>query len=203
MIGAQETAQATSSIPVPVMVAAIGVFGTFAVAALTAAVGRLGEATARRRQGYADAVRNLVRWQEYPYRIRRRTGDDSETLAALTAEGHAIQEDLRCSETWVTADKGWAGDLYREVRMAMSSSVGGACYEAWQSPPVRSAQEMNLNGFGPQGSEDQLRRFEKAVKLRFGMRRIMGSLPWVRNRVCSEAKEPTPDAARPVSTTGK
>lgn len=182
MIGAQEAADAAKSIPVPVIVALIGLIGTLAVAALTAAVAKLGEATERRREGYAQAVRNLVRWCEYPYRIRRRTDDDPSTLAALAAEGHAIQEDLRCSETWVSADKAWAGALFRDVRQELSKSVGTACADAWVAAPITAAAQMNLNGFGPSGAQDQLLRFEQSVRFRFGARRLVAPIKRIRAR---------------------
>lgn len=190
MIAAQETVDTVRSIPVPVVVAMIGLFGTLAVAALTAAVAKLGESTERRREGYAQAVRNLVRWIEYPYRIRRRTSDAPETLAALAAEGHSIQEDLRCSETWVTADKAWAGALFRQVRKNLGASVGQACTEAWESPPVTSAADMNLNGFGPAGAADELLRFEQAVRFRFGLRRLGAPFKKIRSR-----PQPEPEAS--------
>lgn len=183
MIGAQEAAEAAATIPVPVLVALIGVAGSIGVAALTAAVARFSDATERRRDGYAQAVRNLVRWCEYPYRIRRRTSDAPDVLAALAAEGHAIQEDLRCSETWVTADRGWASDLYREVRKAMAASVGKACTEAWAASPVTTASQMNLGEWGPTDAADQVMRFEKAVRLRFGLWRTVTWIKWIRGFV--------------------
>lgn len=177
MIGAAETPQTFHSVPLPVFVALIGLAGSIAVASLTAAAARFSAAAERRREGYALAVRNLVRWKEYPYRIRRRAGDGPDVLSALASEGHTIQEDLRCSETWVAADKGWAGELYREVRIAMAGTVGTACADAWNSPPVTAAAQMNLNGFGPSEADEQIRRFEKAVHLRFGLWRL---ITWIR-----------------------
>lgn len=44
-------------------------------------------ATARRDR-YAQAVRTLIAWAEYPYRIRRRTSDEPATLTALADRGH-------------------------------------------------------------------------------------------------------------------
>ena len=182
---ATDDAEFVSKVGVPIAVALVGLVAAVAVAVFTAAMARSAEATARRREGYAQAVRTLVRWHEYPYRIRRRTSDAPEVLTALADYGHDIQEALRCSETWVTADKGWAGALYHEVRVELSKLVGPSCVEAWNSSPVSLASEMNLSGFGPEGADTQIRRFERAIRYRFGHRCIWSS--WVRPRHLRES----------------
>ncbi len=57
-------------------------------ALLTALSKNLRDAAVVRRDKYAAAAGHLAAWTEYPYRIRRRTSDDAETLTRLADLGH-------------------------------------------------------------------------------------------------------------------
>lgn len=63
--------------------------------------------------------------------------------------------------------------MFTETRADLGTLTGSACIEAWTTPPISSAREMNLNGWGPPGLEAHLDRFENAVRFRFGWRRLV------------------------------
>lgn len=157
---------------VPIVVALIGLTGTLVAAVLTYAFGRLSEAASRRREGYAEASRLLVRWAEFPYRIRRRTSDSPEELARLAHLGHEIQEELSFRTAWVSAENARMGEILAQVIEDLRAEVGRACQDAWTAPPIAAASGMNLNGWGPQGTDEPICRFQSAVRFRFGWRRL-------------------------------
>lgn len=120
----------------------------------------------RRRDGYAEAVAAVVAWIEYPFRVRRRTSDNPETLDALTGTAHDIQERLAYSAAWIASDDSGAHTAYSELTKAVKATAGPLLQEAWGSAPVQSASEMNLNGWGASQSElahSQVRRFLDVV----------------------------------------
>ena len=166
----------TELVGVPIAVATIGLAATLAAAAVSFALGRWGDASARRREGYADATKELVAWAEYPYRIRRRTADDASTLAALADRGHAHQEALRYRETWIAAENRWLAEVFREVRQDLAAVLAPACNNAWSSPAIKDPADMGIGPWGPAGVDDQIIRFQQAVGYRFGWRRWLAVL---------------------------
>lgn len=171
-----------------VAVASLPVAGAIVVAV----VPRWAEAQERRRTRYAEAVRALVAWAEFPYRVARRVSDDPDVLAALAAEGHALQEDLAFFEAWVSAESKAMGRLYREASDAVRAAAGPAMQAAWREPPVGKAADMNLGSLGV--DRDALRgllaRLAVASQTRFGVRRAFGSLARRMAGVFAEPIEP-------------
>jgi hypothetical protein len=163
---------------VPLAVAIIGIAGTIAAAALSFAFGRWNDSASRRREGYSAATRQLVAYLEYPYRIRRRTSDSPDDLARLAAIGHDLQEALRYHETWIGAENAWVATIYRQVRHDLAAVLAPACHTAWNSPPITNAADMTLGGWGPQGADQHIERFEAAVTFRFGWRRVLAAAGW-------------------------
>lgn len=187
-------------IVIPVLVAGL-------TAIVTLAVTKAGEATARRRKRYADAVKTLVAWVEYPYRVRRRTDDSPATLAALAGQAHDLQEQLAFHHAWITADHPRLADSYAKARAAVTAAVGPAVTAAWDSPPVTTAAGMNLGQWGPAAAcADAIAELQCHISLCFGLRR------WRRHpQDCPPARSrpaPTPPAialngqsdARPAGT---
>ena len=182
-------------IDTPIAVALIGLGATLAAAAVSFALSRWSETTARRREGYADAMRELVAWSEFPYRIRRRTSDASDELTRLAEVGHTHQECLRYRETWVRAENRWVGQVFHEVIEDMGALLGPACVEAWAAPPITRAADMNLAGWGPHGTKEPLERLERAIEFRFGWRRfaaIAGWRPDAKPRIAETSELPVP-----------
>jgi hypothetical protein len=130
------------------------------------------ELAAARRERYAAASRLLAARVEYPYRIRRRTSDAAETLDALAARGHDLQEQLADAHAWVTAECDDLGDLYASTLKCIDEQVASACQQAWQAKPVTTAAGMNVGDFGPRGCQALITRFECSTAWRFGWRRV-------------------------------
>lgn len=129
-------------------------------------------ATARRDR-YAQVVRHMVAWNEYPYRIRRRTDDEPATLAALADRGHTLQEQLAEARAWVAGESRALSEVVDGCLRDLSVLVGSACSQAWQQPPITTGADMVLGDFGPRGISDIVTRMECAVAYRFGLRRLM------------------------------
>jgi hypothetical protein len=142
-------------------------------AIVTLLVTKAGEATARRRDRYADAVKTLVSWTELPYRVRRRTDDNPATLAALAERGHDLQEHLACYEAWIAADHPRLARSYANARATITAAVAPAVTEAWTCAPITSASEMNLGTWGPGATcRAAIVELQTDIGSRFGLRRL-------------------------------
>ncbi len=147
-------------------------------AVVVAVVPRWAESRERRRTRYAEAVRALVAWAEFPYRVARRVSDESEVLAALAAEGHVLQQNLAFYEAWVSAESEAVGRLYRAASDAVRAVIGPALQAAWRGSPVENAADMNLGALGidRDALRELLTRIAVASQTRFGLRRAFGPL---------------------------
>jgi hypothetical protein len=166
----------------------LAVLGSGVVAAILGTV--LGNTRANRDR-YAQVVRCLVAWAEFPYRVRRRTDDEPATLTALADRGHTLQEQLAESRAWVAAESRAVSEVFDSCIRDLSTSVGPACVAAWQAPPISNSAGMNLGDFGPRGVEKILIRMETAVTYRFGLRRLMWRR-WVLHRLRQRGRIPAP-----------
>lgn len=146
--------------------------------ALTATFGAFRADAAARRTQYTAAARALTSWTEYPYRIRRRTSDLQETLAALAERGHDLQETLADRQAWCAAEHEVLGGLFAHLRAELSTTVGPAIEAAWTSPPVTTAAGMHLGpSFVVQSRSAEVRAcFSACVHERFGWRRRLPNL---------------------------
>ncbi|MFB9238121.1 hypothetical protein ACFFWC_21625 [Plantactinospora siamensis] len=179
----------------PTITIALAVLGSSVVAGLISVI--LGNTRANataRRERYAQAVRTLVAWAEYPYRIRRRTSDDAVTLTALADRGHTLQEQLAESRAWIAAESRAMSEVFDACLDEINPLVGPACAIAWQQPPIAKSAEMLLGDFGPRGINAIVARMECAIIYRFGLRRLMWR-GWVlhrlRRRACLPDTSPT------------
>lgn len=117
----------TEKVGVPLLVALIGVLGALAAAAAAYALSRVSDASARRRDGYAEATKELLSWAEYPYRIKRRTDDTPSTLTLLADIGHQHQEALRYRQAWTTQrTAGWPRSSARSEQHSPPTSAPAA-----------------------------------------------------------------------------
>jgi len=150
----------------------IAILGSSVAAGLVStALGNLRSNATARREHYAEAVRTLVAWNEYPFRIRRRVDDNAETLNKLAALGHDLQERLGFNRAWIAGESAVLRTIYDSCIAELNKTVGPACRNAWQSKPVNSAAEMNLSDFSISVSADIISKMERAVAYRFGWRR--------------------------------
>lgn len=142
-------------------------------ALLTAVAKNLRDNAVVRRDKYAAAVGHLAAWTEYPYRIRRRTCDDPETLTRLADLGHQLQIDSACHRGWIAGESQAVGDLYDTWLEHVQAAAAAPASRAWQEGPVTNAAGMVLNGFGPPSAAPAVVAVEAALAYRFGFRRLM------------------------------
>jgi len=176
LLAASAVTPFAEKVAVPLLVGLFGLVGVIVTAAVSAIGGRWAQATNRRRDAYAAAVKTLVAWAEYPYRIRRRTCDDPAELARLVGIGHDLQEQLRCHQTWIATESPWVAGIYREALAAITAQVAPACNDAWASQPITTGAGMNLDGWGPHDILPSILRLQSAIACRFGWRRGAGLL---------------------------
>jgi hypothetical protein len=165
------TVDVFKAVVIPVVVAAL-------TAAATLLISRAGDAANRRRDHYAQAIETLVAWIEFPYRVRRRTDDESATLSALASLGHDLQERLACHQAWIATECPPVAKTYKRARETVGSLVGPAITEAWGLPPVSKAADMNLGDWGPGSAcAPTISAVQHQVENRFGYRRLIA---WVK-----------------------
>ena len=153
---------------------AVGVPAAAVLGAIVSRVfARIGEATDRRRDRYAEAVQTLVAWIEYPYRVRRRTDDSPATLTALANHGHDLQERLALHEAWIATEHPALAQTYAATRATLNRLVGPLISEAWDHRPTGKASAMNLRGWGPSDEcRDAIAKLQCEIQNRFGFRRL-------------------------------
>jgi len=170
---------------IPVVVAVLSTTGTLIVT-------KAGDAIAKRRDRYAQAFSTLVSWVEFPYRVRRRVGDDAQTLAALTSTGHDLQEKLACHQAWIATESPRVARAYREAKGQLDAMVGPALGEAWNSAPIETAAGMNLGDWGPgRGAYLPLSHLQCEIGSRFGWRRLVRPFRRPNTRLSSRDRRPS------------
>ena len=156
------------------VLAALPVAGAIVIAV----VPRWAEATERRRTRYAKAVRGLVAWAEFPYRIARRVDDEPGTLRDLARLGHSLQEGLALHGAWIETESPRMARLYKYVAVSLRTEVGQAMQEAWNRPPSSVPADMNVGDLGIDQSRVAalIDHVSQASRTRFGWRRLLGPL---------------------------
>jgi hypothetical protein len=159
-----------ASVPLWVVIL-VGVAGAAATLAV-AVMGRIAQERSRRRDMYAEAVKVLIAWIEYPYQVRRRTSNDPKTLGGLADVGHRLQRDLAYYQTWLAADKPSLGKLYGDVVARIKERCGPPLCEAWSAEPVSEPSAMVLGEWGPGDCSAEIDALRRAIVNRFGWRRL-------------------------------
>jgi hypothetical protein len=142
----------------------------------------LARAAEVRRDGYAEAMKTLVAFQEFPYRIRRRTSDEPEVLAALAERGHDMQERLAYWQLWLDTEHKTLGRTYRTASTSVRNCITPYVRDAWQRPPVTIAANMVIaTGDNPipydlSPANVGVENFRSEARWRFGWRRPVGVL---------------------------
>lgn len=107
------------------------------------------ESRDRRRIRYAQTAATLAAWVEFPYRVRRRLDNNPETLEALAATGHDLQEQLALDAAWVQAGNKNIAAAHAAALSAIRGLVGPAVQDAWGSAQIQKPADMNLGEWGP------------------------------------------------------
>ena len=98
----------------------------------------------RKRIACAEAMADALRWLELPYRIRRRPDDAAETLASLSERTNHLRERLQFHEKWLRIEIPKSVCSYRRLMEAVRVAARPAIEEAWNTPPITSAKDMNI-----------------------------------------------------------
>jgi hypothetical protein len=137
------------------------------------------------RSTYANAIKALNSWGQFPNRIRRRVDDAPETLRTLEDLGAKNQELLAYSIGWVNGENPAVGRVLNELVVLLRAEVAIHARVAWASPPADSAAQMNLGG--PVTAHEGLgeysgrvpaewvvvQLFSQVIRYRFGWRRLL------------------------------
>ena len=165
----------------PWVIVGLTLLGSSVIAGMiTTVLGNLRAAATTRREGYARAVKTLIARSEYPYRVRRRTSDEPDVLAALVARGHDLQEQLAACRTWITSEHHALGALFEHALSRIDAEAGPFTSEAWKADAITTAAGMNLEGWGPGNQWPHLFALERAIAYRFGWRRLLPYAYWRR-----------------------
>jgi hypothetical protein len=203
LLAPETVAPFTERVAVPLLVGLLGLVGVIVTATVSVISGRWAQATNRRRDAYAAAVKTLVAWAEYPYRIRRRTSDDPDELTRLVGIGHDLQEQLRCHQTWIATESRWVAGIYREAMTAITAQVAPACNNAWAAEPITTGAGMNLGGWGPDDVLACILRLQGAIACRFGWRRaasLLGLHPGILPNEAPTRSSSTSSKATPTTS---
>jgi hypothetical protein len=98
----------------------------------------------RSRRECADALAEALAWLELPYRIRRRTDDEPETLAGLAERIHHLQERLAFHESWLQVEVPGAYEPYRALVDGIRDGSRDALKQSWEEAPKTEAKDMNI-----------------------------------------------------------
>lgn len=150
---------------------AVGIAGGTATL-LVAMAGAWAKTNAARRRTYAEAVRAVIAWAEYPYQVRRRTSDGVEELARLRDLGHRLQGDLEYHRALLAAESPTLGNLYGEIVAGVKGACGDWIADAWAQPPIQKPTEMVLGDWGPGSFVAEVDRLRVTIGRRFGWRRF-------------------------------
>jgi hypothetical protein len=92
------------------------------------------------REGYADAVKALNAWGQFPLRVYRRVDDPPETLVRLEALGADVKESLAYATGWVSGESAELGRIYNALVELLRAEVTVAARLAWPSLSVSASQ---------------------------------------------------------------
>ena len=139
-----------------------------------------------RAERYATMVVNLTGWTEFPYRVRRRPSDDPAITSALVERMHALQEDVVLDSAELAAECPWLAKRYEQALADIKATTLPYINEAWAAPGIGAVGGMNLNGWGPVGTNAIVLRWRSELRWRFGWRRLANPIRlawnWKRGR---------------------
>lgn len=80
---------------------------------------------------YGDALADALAWAEIPWRIARRTSDESATVATLVEHIHGLQERIEHHRRWLVVESEDVGRAYGSLVDALKAAVKPHAQEAW------------------------------------------------------------------------
>lgn len=153
------------------LVAIIGAAALVVATTIGEIIATLRSTNERRRKQYATAYADLVAWTEIPYRIRRRTGDGPDELAALASVVHELQERTACHRAWTALDSKGAGRCYAAALAEIKARTRPEIEAAWNSPPISGPTGMTIGDLDI-ACTSELEHVATVFAHQFGFRRI-------------------------------
>jgi hypothetical protein len=98
----------------------------------------------RRSRIYADAISALVRFQNLPFRIRRRSDSSDATYAIVGDRVRDVQEALSYQVVLLRLDSPRVGAAFAELVRNTREEGLRYRHDAWASPPATSDADMSL-----------------------------------------------------------
>lgn len=126
----------------------------------------------RRRRSCADALSDALQWLELPYRIRRRTDDNPETVRGLVGRIHHLQERLVFHESWLQVEVPGAYPAYIALVRGIKEGSSDTLKQSWAEPPKTKAIDMNLGDVPAPDVRELREAFCKAARRELAVWRI-------------------------------
>ena len=108
----------------------------------------------RRAKEFADALAAVEEYLEAPYRIRRRQAATPEAREALTSALSNLQARIALHCAWLQVEAPAVGHAYEALVSAARSEAGAQMAEAWNTSPLTSDTDMNLEVAYPHPNSD-------------------------------------------------
>ncbi len=129
----------TGAVIVPVIVASVGAFAAFLV--------YLGQQLASRRDAkralFSQALADVYRWAELPYRVaRRRPGEEAKH--AIAAGMSDLQETLYLHRSWLRIESSDVHRAYERLVEATKLRTAEHLRCAWEAPSPETGGDMNV-----------------------------------------------------------
>jgi hypothetical protein len=111
----------------------------------------------RRATVFAEALTALRRYQDFPYKIWRRTDDGPETRARLLEEQSVTGMQTNFHLSWLQVDAPVVGEAFESLVAAVRTERRANYHHAWQSPPITDSSALGVPPpFQRHGAEPEL-----------------------------------------------
>lgn len=126
-----------------ILVAGLGIFSAVALFALQQ------RSTAREqlRQHFADALADIYRWAELPYRVRRRN-PAPEVRYEMAARISDLQEQLQHHSAWLRVENRDVHAAFIRLRDVVKEGTRADLQSAWKAAAIESDSDMSLGSTG-------------------------------------------------------
>ena len=116
------------------------------IAAVVSVIGYVTNQTLARRErkatSFANALTAMDRYEDFPYKVWRRTGDDVETLTRLMDEWSTAGMAVKFHLAWLEVDTPVVGTAYRLLYDIVRPSRIANRNAAWSTPPRRQGSDL-------------------------------------------------------------
>jgi hypothetical protein len=97
----------------------------------------------RKRQLFAEALGDVLKWTEFPYRIRRRA-PGGESAHEIATAMHDLQTRLAHHRSWLRLESPSVSMAFDDLLAQARELAASQIREAWDAEPVLDSAGMNL-----------------------------------------------------------